>query len=177
MDKITAQQVFKDQIGSRWPDFKLSQVLMNDWICFLTNFSPEDIGRAARQYILNYDAFKQPSLHKFKEILQGFCKVSERQKTKEEKWPQYFLQQDATDCDYWGYGTFAQVFCDCGDPYMQFETVQQAKLKYTSLYGGHWNVIICEDEAQRSLLIKDRANKNRPVTIVKHSKDALGYSL
>lgn len=159
MDRITAKSVFDNEIGGRWPDFTLSQVLMDDWINFFCKYSPEKIKRAASQYALNYDSFKRPSLCKFREIINAQNVSTYKDKT--EKFPQYFLQQNATDCMYFKYGTFCQFITGTSNPDLNLNNIQVMKQNYTDLYGGDWHVIVCNNEEERSQLIRDRAIKNR----------------
>jgi hypothetical protein len=167
MDKQQAQQVFNDEILSRWPEFQLSPAMMSDWISFLSKFTPEQAQKAIRQYVLNFDVFKKPALNKFREIINAQNVVNDFHKKQEETWPQYFLQQDATDCPYYGYGTFTQINMNNNDPNICIKQMQQVKASYIQLYGGHWNIVICNDIAERGLLVKDRAKKNRVEKIEK----------
>jgi hypothetical protein len=170
MDKAQAQQVFKDEILSRWPDLQLSKAIAGDWIYFISNFTPDQVSKAIKQYVLNFDSFKKPALNKFREIINAQNQtVQSGWHPKEEIWPQYFLQQDTKDCPYWGYGCFTQIQPQADDPNLQLKAAQQAKLKFTELYGGHWNVIICNDNQERGLLIQDRSEKNRVSRTVGHS--------
>jgi hypothetical protein len=167
MDKQQAQQVFNDEILSRWPEFQLSPAMMGDWISFLSKFTPEQAQKAIRQYVLNFDVFKKPALNKFREIINAQNVVNDFHKKTEEQWPQYFLQCDSSDCPYWGYGTFTQINLDSQDQSACIRQMQQIKLSYISLYGGHWNIIVCNDIAERELLVKDRSEKNRITKIEK----------
>jgi hypothetical protein len=168
MDKQQAQQVFNDQILSRWPDFKLSKALMSDWIDFISKFTPQQVEKAVKQYVLNFDSFRNPALNKFREIINAQNQTMQSGwKPKEETWPQYFLQQDATDCPYYGYGTFTQINMNNNDPNICIKQMQQVKASYIQLYGGHWNIIVCNDLAERELLVKDRSQKNRVAKIEK----------
>jgi hypothetical protein len=162
MDKQQADQVFREQILSRWPDFKLSKALMGDWIDLISKFTAEQVSKAIKQYVLNFDSFRNPALNKFREIINAQNQTTQSGwKPKEETWPQYFLQCDTNDCAYWGYGTFTQINMSTNDPSICIKQMQQAKASYIQLYGGHWNIIVCNDLAERELLVKDRSEKNR----------------
>ena len=50
MDKATAQETFKKEIGSRWEDFAPTGMMYTDWIDFLSKFTPEQVAKAAKQY-------------------------------------------------------------------------------------------------------------------------------
>lgn len=165
MDKITAQGLFKSQILGRWPDFELSSVLYDDWINLLSKHTPDDVCRAAGQYVLNHDAFKRPSLSKFKEILDAISASNHSSKViKEEKYPQYYLQQDDKDCKNWAYGTYTAINVPLVNPDIALTYVHSAKERYEQLYGGDWKVVICYNKTQRNNLVKDRATKNRKGT-------------
>lgn len=164
MDRSMVDKVFSEQILGRWPDFELSGVLMNDWSDLLCKFSPDDISKAAKQYVLNYSQFKKPDLFKFKEILNAQCRCSETQKTSVEKWPQYFLQCDSKDCKYWGYGTFVNFYIDTEDPGLSLKLMERQRIKQEEMYGGKWIIITAYDVSERRILINDRSLKNRTVT-------------
>jgi hypothetical protein len=128
----------------------------------LSKFTPEQVAKAAKQYTLNFDNHKRPALNKFREVINAQNQtVQSGWKPKEEQWPQYFLQCDSTDCAYWGYGTFTQINLDSNDQSACIRQMQKVKASYISLYGGHWNIIICNDGAERAQLVKDRSEKNR----------------
>ena len=160
MDKNQAEQSFAEEIGGRWPDFKLSQVLMEDWLSLFSKFLQSDIKRAASQYVLNFDAYRSPSLSKFREILNSQKKFGVN-KPFMDKWPQYFLQCDSRDCKYWGYGTFTSFHIDTQDPNLAMKIIEQQKVRQEEMYGGKWIIITCYDESERRVLINLRSQKNK----------------
>lgn len=157
MDREKARCVFKEEITGRWPDFALSGVLMNDWLVFLMKFEPEDIALAVKRYVLNYDTFKRPSLFKFREIINVQCRQSERAKVELDTYPQYFLRCQG-DCIYFKAGIFMQVCPIADDLAVQMSQVQFFRQKQEQLYGGNWNVIICNNREDIGILIKDRTD-------------------
>lgn len=162
MDRETAQGIFKSQILARWPDFDVTTALFDDWINFITKYTPDDICRAAGQYVLNYDAFKRPSLSKFREIMNLITRKSFIEKAYVEKWPQYFLQQDEPDCISPGYGTLVELGHICDDPACAMAYAQGAKEGYEQRNRVDYKLVICNDLEQRCMLLADRSKKNRP---------------
>jgi hypothetical protein len=182
MDKITAQGIFKSQILARWPDFDLSAALYDDWINFLSKYTPDDICRTASQYVLNYDAFKRPSLSKFRELINLITLKTAVLKSKVEKWPQYFLQQD--NYKWWkpGYGTLIELGHLHDNPDIALNIAKtwqqqyQENFKITNkdksyYYTAEWNLVVCKDLEERTVLIKDRSKKNRPDLLTKGNEN------
>ena len=162
MDRETAQGIFKSQILARWPDFDVTTALFDDWINFITKYTPDDICRAAGQYVLNYDAFKRPSLSKFRELINIITISSKVEKAKEEKWPQYFLQQDEPDCISPGYGTLVELGHICDDPACAKSIAEYWLERYETRFKMDYKLVTCNDLEQRCMLLADRSKKNRP---------------
>ena len=161
MDKITAQGIFKSQILARWPDFELSPALYDDWINFIAKYTPDDICRAASQYTLNYDTFKRPILCKFKEIISALKQTNRIERLKEEKWPQYFLQQDDPEVEKPGYGTLIELGHISDNPDCALNYAQGCKEGYEERTKTDYKLVVCKDLQQRAILLKDRSIKNR----------------
>lgn len=159
MNRETAHGVFKSQIIARWPDFKLSPAILDDWINLFTKFNPDDICRAASQYVLNYECMMRPSLAKFKEVLNAVSLINRIEKSKEEKWPQYFLQQDDPKAKLFKYGTFTAINVPTVNPDMARTYIETAKERFQSSYGGDWKAIICNNRQDVIVLIEDRTKK------------------
>ena len=161
MDKITAQGIFKSQILGRWPDFELSQALYDDWINFIAKYTPDDICRAASQYTLNYDTFKRPLLSKFKDVVNALKRTHYIEKAKEERWPQYFLQQDDPKVTRPAYGTLIELGHIIDNPDCALSYAQGYKEGYEERTKTEYKLVVCKDLQQRAILLKDRSEKNR----------------
>lgn len=165
MDKIEAEKAFADNIGGRWPEYELSNVLMQDWIDLFKKFQADDISRAAKQYVLNNSQFKKPDLFKFKEILNSQCRVVETNKVQPDVWPKYFLQRESDDCTNWLKGTFMQIEVAVSSPDFALNLVHQEKKRLERWQevrgemkncGGLWKVVVCNDRKDFSMLCQNR---------------------
>lgn len=160
MDSVQADNLFHSEILSRWPEFDLSGALLQDWLSLFKKHQPEDVKRAAAQYVLNYDSYKKPALNKFKEVLNAIAASRcEKKPSHLPDYPHYFLQSNSGDSTVWAFGTFTQIFPVADNPDFAMKIMQQEKKRYEELYGGIFNIVICNNQAEFGLLVKDRAEK------------------
>lgn len=162
MDRVTADESFKTEILSRWQDFELSGAMLNDWLNLFTRFEPDEIKRAAAQYMLNYDSYKKPQLSKFKDILNAIAAGNFTKKPSYlDNYPYYFLQCTSDDSADWQYGTFTQIYPVADNPDLAMTIMQQEKKRYERMYGGVFIVVVCNSRSDVSALIIDRASKRK----------------
>jgi hypothetical protein len=129
---------------------------MDDWIDLLKKFTPDDVARASKQYVLNHSQFKKPDLFKFKEIINNSCQTAGKVVVFNEKWPKYFLQCTDDSSKYWKKGTFTETVPAYFIPDLAMKCCQNALFRQANLYGGQWQIVVCDNRNDWYLLCESR---------------------
>lgn len=155
MNRQSAANLFTQEISSRWPDFVLNAKIYNDWINFFMAYDESEIIKAIENYVRKYNVFGKPALNHIRD-----CAIAVKTfipKQEEDKYPMYFLRTTTGgESAYKQPYSFARIVPTSFSPDNAMRQVQHCKKEYERLYGGEWEVIVCENRNDFGLMLEQR---------------------